>query len=94
MSDDINVGDVVECINDERCPVTGVIDGYVKGRIYRVADVKTGEDNFGRTATGLKAIGRENDLHRTVLCFRKVPLAEESFIRDLRERLPKSVVPA
>lgn len=88
MGEDFKVGDVVVCINDNVCPVMGGKHSYRKGAIYRVAIVRTVKDYLGRPATGLKAVGLENEAGRNVLCFRKLPTADEQFTASIRACKP------
>lgn len=95
MADDFQVGDVVVCINDDICPVVGGQHSYRKGAIYRVAIVRTVKDYLGRPATGLKAVGLENEAGRNIICFRKLPKADEQFTADMRACRPhRNRVPA
>lgn len=95
MGEDFKPGDLCVCINDDTCPVRGGEHGYRKNRIYRVAVVKTGRDDFGRLVTGLKAVGLEHELYRNVVCFRKLPKADEQFTAAMRAcKLSRNRVPA
>ena len=47
-------GDLALCINDDSCFVRGAASPYRKGRLYTVTSIKSGTDNFGRPATGIK----------------------------------------
>lgn len=89
-------GDLARCINADPCPIFPSSVRRVKGRVYRVVDVMTINDVYGRSQVGLK-LDRDNPIHpvtggeaySNAICFRPIKPASRKFTEAMRSLKPR-----
>jgi hypothetical protein len=88
---DINVGDVVVCVDASPCRLERQAERLIEGRHYRVASVGCTEpDNAERLAVHGKAFEKRPGwcFAFRVTRFRKIDAADEQFTLAMRSCLP------
>jgi len=82
------VGDVVVCVNADKCPITHAEQGLRKGAIYVIRDSKLVTcARTGNTAPAVK-VDRDIDHWRHERCFEYLPKADEQFTAQIRACKP------
>ena len=80
---DWQVGDLALCVDDTTCRVTGDSCPYKAGRTYLVTRIRSGDDVYGRPATGLQT-AECSDGWWNVVRFEKQPRhQEDAFDREV-----------